>query len=52
MDNVDKHRSTLDYGIMVRFKKKSHASARDLNLLDNELDYVIKVEDILEVNLR
>jgi hypothetical protein len=52
VENVDKHRATLDCGIMASFKQQSRASARDLNLLDGELDYVGKIQDILEVNLR
>ena len=52
VEHVDKHRATLDCGIMASFNQQSHASARDLNLLDGELDYVGKIQDILEVNLR
>ena len=37
---------------MTSFKQQSRASARDFNLLDGELDYVGKIQDILEVNLR
>jgi hypothetical protein len=35
-----------------KFQSTSRTSARDLNLLDGELDYVGKIQDILEVNLR
>ena len=42
----------LDCGIMASFNQQSHASARDLNLLDGELDYVGKIQDILEVNIK
>ena len=37
---------------MASFKQQSRASVRDVNLLNGELDYVGKFEDILEVNLR
>ena len=52
VEHVDKHLAMFDCCIMASFKQQSHASARDLNLLDGELDYVGKIQDILEVNLR
>ena len=52
VEHIDKHHDTLDCGLMASFNQQSCASARDLNLLDGELDYVGKFQDILEVNLR
>ena len=51
VEHIDKHCATLDCGIMASFNQQSCASARDLNLLDGELDYVGKIQDILAVNL-
>jgi len=47
---IDDHRITQDSCIVVSFQQLSHASARDTNLVDNELGYVGDLEGIYEVN--
>lgn len=49
---IDDHRITQDSCIVASFQQLSRASARDTNVIDDELGYVGDLEAIYEVNYR
>ena len=52
VEKIDKKRLTFDCGVMASFSQDSRASARDLNLINAELDYIGNIINILKVNFR
>ena len=52
MENIDKKQLTSDCGVMACFSQDSRASARDVNVINVDLDYVENIVNILKVNFR
>lgn len=52
VEAIDKKRQTSDCGVMAMFTQDSRASARDLNIVNSELDYVGNIKNILKVGFR
>jgi hypothetical protein len=50
--NIDKKLLTSDCGVMACFSQDSRASARDVNVINADLDYVGNIVNILKVNFR
>jgi len=52
VENIDKKRLTSDCGVTTCFSQDSRESARDINIINVELDYVRNIVNILKVNFR
>ena len=52
VEKIDKKWLNSDCGVMASFSQDSRASARDLNLINAELDYVGNIINILKVDFR
>jgi hypothetical protein len=52
VESVDVKRQSFDYGIMVDFKKFSRPSSKDKNIIEGNLQYVGKIQEIIELDYR
>ena len=43
-------RCSFDYGVMVYFKQSSRASSKDKNIIEGNLQYVGKIQEIIELD--
>ena len=50
VERVDNKRRTYDCGIMANFQQESRSSARDPNVVSDDLDYVGTLQHIYEVD--
>jgi len=49
---VDVKIRTFDCGVMVDFKQSSRASSKDKNIVEGNLQYVGKIQEIIELDYR
>ena len=52
IEKKDNNIKTFDYGVMVDFDQESHASTKDTNLIEGKIEYVGKIQEILQLNFR
>lgn len=52
VESVDVKRRSFDCGVMVDFKKSSRASSKDKNIIEGILQYVWKIQEIIELDYR
>ena len=52
VESIDVKRRSFDCGIMVDFKKSSWASSKDKNIIEGNLQYVRKIQEISELDYR
>jgi hypothetical protein len=52
VESVDVKRRSFDCGIMVDFKQSSRASSKDKNIIEGNLQYVGKIQEIIELDYR
>ena len=52
VERVDVNRRTFDCGVMVDFKQSSRASSKDKNIVEGNLQYVGKIQEIIELDYR
>lgn len=48
----DSNRMTFDYGVMLDFDQASRASTKDTNLIEGKIQYVGKIQEILQLDFR
>ena len=49
VESIDVKRQSLDCGIMVDFKQSNRASSKDKNIIEGNLQYVRKIQEIIEL---
>ena len=52
VESVDVKRRSFDCGVMVDFKQSSRASSKDKNVIEGNLQYVGKIQEIIELDYR
>ena len=52
VEHVDVKRRSFDCGIMVEFKQYSQSSSKDKNIIEENLQYVGKIQEIIELDYR
>lgn len=52
VERVDAKRRSFDCGVMVDFKQSSRASSKDKNVIEGNLQYVGKIQEIIELDYR
>ena len=50
VESIDVKRRSFDCGIMVDFKQSSQASSKDKNIIEGNLQYVGKIQEIIELD--
>jgi len=50
VQSIDVKTQSFDYGIMVDFKQSSRASSKDKNIIEGNLQYVGKIQEIIELD--
>ena len=50
VERVDAKRRSFDCGVMVDFKQSSRASSKDKNVIEGNLQYVGKIQEIIELD--
>ena len=52
VESIDVKRRSFDCGIMVDFKQSSQASSKDKNIIEGNVQYVGKIQEMIELNYR
>ena len=52
VERIDLKRRSFDCGVMVYFKQSSRASSKDKNIIEGNLQYVGKIQEIIELDYR
>ena len=52
VESIDVKRRSFDCGIMVDFKQSNRASSKDKNIIEGNLQYVRKIQEIIELDYR
>ena len=52
VERVDVKRQTFDCGVMVYFKQSSRASSKDKKIVEGNLQYVGKIQEIIKLDYR
>jgi len=52
VERVDEKRRSFDCGVMVDFKQPSRASSKDKNVIEGNLQYIGKIQEIIELDYR
>ena len=52
VERIDLKICSFDCGVMVDFKQSSRASSKDKNIIEGNLQYVGKIQEIIELDYR
>ena len=52
IEKIDHNRMIFDCGVMVDFDQRSHASTKDKNFIEGTLQYIKKIQQIIQLNYR